>query len=199
MRIGASVLSGLISGLIASVVTVFVTYEITFKRIEEPKLILEKKKIAIEANKQILLLIPNVMTKCRAQSIDRFTLRIACNNKNLGQYHVKVKINNKIQLANKNDVSEKRYGGGFDISFPAEKNSYILSPNSESDLWFYIKFNKNKYPDGLVFDDTISLVDLDYSTYESAQSFITQQFPETQSMVLNVSKRSETIFVPVYK
>lgn len=199
MSIGASVLSGLISGLIASVVTVVVTYEITFKRIEQPKLILENKKVAIEANKQILLLIPNVMTKCRAQSIDRFTLKIACNNKNLGQYHVGVKINDKIQLANKNDISEKRYNGGFDISFPDEKNSYILPPNSEGDLWFYIKFNKKKYPNGLVFDDTISLVDFDYLTYESARSFITQQFPETQSMALNLSKRSEKIFVYVYK
>ncbi|GEM_PF-5361427 len=160
---------------------------------------LEKKKIAIEANKQILLLIPNVMTKCRAQPIDRFTLRIACNSKNLGQYHVKVEIKNKIQLTNNNDIYEKRYNGGFDISFPDDRNSYRLSPNSEGDLWFYIKFNKNEYPDGLVFDSIIPLVDLDYSTYESARSFITQQFPETQSMVLDVSKRSEKIFVSVYK
>ncbi|WP_216070185.1 hypothetical protein, partial [Acinetobacter oleivorans] len=70
---------------------------------------------------------------------------------------------------------------------------------SEGDLWFYIKFNKKKYPNGLVFDDTISLVDFDYLTYESARSFITQQFPETQSMALNLSKRSEKIFVYVYK
>lgn len=193
------VFSGILGGLLGSLLTVSATYLITFKKIEEPKLFLEKKKVYIEANKQVLSLMPNVETKCTAKSMNNLTLRVACHSKNSGQYNVKVRINDKVLLSNANDITERKYGGGFRISFPDDQKGYNLAPNSEGDLWFYINFDQKKYPHGLEFSNVLVLVDLNYLTSELAQKLIIQQFPETKDMVLETVNKKFQIFIPITK
>ncbi|MCH7395796.1 hypothetical protein MMP66_16200 [Acinetobacter dispersus] len=162
-------------------------------------MILEKKRIAIEVNKQVMDLIPNVNTVCEAQAVSSITLRVSCHTKNMGKYHVNVKIDEKILLSHSDDIAEKRYGAGFEATFPERKNSFVLPPSSEGDLWFYIKFENKKHPQGVNLKEVVSLVNFSYSTSDIARDFIINQFPETKEMIFKISNTTKRIFVIAYK
>lgn len=178
-------------------------YWITYKSIEEPKIKLEAektaieaKKAAIEAHKQALFLTPTVATNCQSRVIDSWTFRVGCNSKNTGMYHAVVKIDDVVLSVN-NDTNEAKYsnGSGFGVEYPNRKNMFLLSPGSDGDLWFYIKFDQKKFPSGIHATAYVARVSVNYSTIDEAKDFVVLQFPDLKSIVSRVASRNTEIFV----
>lgn len=197
---GVSTILGVVIG---ALLTIGANYWITYKAIEEPKIELEKaktsieaKKASIEAHKQALSLTPTVTTNCQSHAIDLWTLKVSCNSKNTGTYHALVKISDAV-LGVRADTSEYKYsnGSGFKIEYPHNKNMFLLSPASEGDLWFYVKFDQKQYPSGINFAELVSRVRVNYATIDEAKDFVVSQFPELKNIVSRVASRDTEVFV----
>jgi hypothetical protein len=196
-------LSTLAGVIIGAALTIGANYWITYKGIEEPKIELEKtktaiesKKASIEAHKQALSLTPTVSTSCNSYPIDAWTLRVSCNSKNTGTYHAFVKISDVVLSVN-TDTNETKYarGNGFTVAYPNNKDMFLLSPASDGDLWFYVKFDSQKYTSGVNAATLVSRVSVSYSTIDEAKNFVVAQFPELKDIVARVASRNTEIFV----
>jgi hypothetical protein len=193
-------LAGVVVGVASSVGT---QYWITYEGIEKPKIELENRKVdleirkvAIEANRQALALTPTITVTCDALNIDPWTWRVTCSAKNTGVYHADIKLQDA-QVYLSTDTKEILYesGNGFSVEFPHKKQSFRALPGAVGDLWFYIKFDHDKYKSGVQRTDLIARVNFRYTTIASAQTYVLKQFPELGEMVQDAAQSGYSILV----
>jgi hypothetical protein len=180
-----------LASVVVGAITVGFQYFVTYREIELPKIelesrriALEEKKVAIDAQKLAVGLTPNIETSCSAARQNAWTWFISCTNKNSGAYHVDVDIS-EVKVSINSETAEPMYesGNGFDVEFPQKKTGFRAAPNSDGLLWFYVKFDKQKYRDGINRSDMSARVYFTFATIDSARSYVMKTFPEVSSVV----------------
>lgn len=186
----------LVSGLAGVVVATVAQYFINYHFIEQPKIELENKKAALEAQKQALSLAPLVDSNCSSTRIDPWAWRIDCHSTNKGQYPATISIQ-KTTIHLSSDQNETLYseGQGFSTDFPNNKKMFMGPPGTPGgDLHFNLRFDKSAYPSGITRNDIIARVMFTYRAPDSAVQFVTAQFPEVQGILNDFSTNSALVF-----
>lgn len=186
-------LSTVFVALITSAIAMGGQYLITYKNIEEPKIKIEEKKAAIEAHKQALTLAPNITTLCKSNVVDPWSWRVVCSYKNTSTYAADIKFTD-IKVSVLSDPTEVKYENGFAIEHPNGMRSFRSSPGSERYMWFYLRFDKKIYPDGIQKNYLYARITHGFETIKSAQTYITGQFPELNGIILDIAQQSPTDF-----
>jgi hypothetical protein len=188
----------LTGGFTAALIGVAAQYFIAYKLIEEPKIEIEKRKVAIEAQKQSASLIPIFSNECSATAIDAWTWRLQCSNKSSGQYSAWVSISgvDLVPSANREAVVYSEQSG-FTISFPEDKKQYVAFPSSSGYLDLYVNLDRKRIPNGIARNDLVARVAFKYSTTDSAKKPYTSAFPEMQEAVEEMTTRYVRVYTPL--
>lgn len=185
----------LVGGLTASLIGVAAQYFIAYKLIEEPKIALEKNKVAIEAQKQSASLIPIFSADCSAKVIDSWSWHLQCSNKSSGQYSARVTIDgvDLVPATNRDSVIYTEQSG-FSVSYAENRKGYIAFPSSTGYLDLYITLDKKKIPNGLTRKDLVARVGFKYSTTDSAKKPYLKAFPEMEEAVEEMATRLVRVY-----
>lgn len=180
-----------ISGLAGVIVATIAQYFINYHFIEQPKIELEKKKVALEAQRQVLSLVPQIESSCGSTRLDTWTWRIDCHSTNKGQYPVIVAIEKTIILiATDHFGIPYDAGSGFKAVFPNNKNMFMATAGtSGGDLYFYLQFDKGVHPFGIVRTDIVAQVEFSYKSDDSAIRFVNESFPDVHEMLTKFSSK----------
>ena len=188
-----SLVSGLAGVIVASVAQYFINYHF----IERPKIVLENKKAALEAQKQALSLAPLVDSSCSSTRLDLWSWRVDCQSTNKGKYPAVISIE-KTTVHLSTDPNETLYqegNGGFNVDYPNDKKTFMGTPDTPGGyLHFNLRFDKNKYPSGMNRNDIIARVRFTYKAPDSAVRFVTDQFPEVRGMLNDFSTNASSVF-----
>lgn len=184
-----------ISGLAGVIVAAIVQYFISYHFIEQPKIELEKKQVAIEAQKQILLLIPVIESSCSSMRLDPWIWRVNCHSTNKGQYPAIVTIDKPtINIATDPIGFPYDAGGGFTADFPNNKNKFMATAGTPGgDLYFNLRFDKGRYPSGITRTDIVAQIKFSYKSLDSAVRFVNERFPEAHEMLTDFSSNSAVV------
>lgn len=201
----ASAWIGVVASLGGVLLGGLLQYFVTYKSIERPKLALEqsrvdleRKRASLEGHKLAMSLTPLVDTRCSASPMpDSITFRIDCSFKNSGFHHVQIAISD-IALRQLSDTSETLYPpgtGGYLVHHPNKKKSFQAPPGVEGDLWFYVVFDKQRYPQGVAANQIEVRVGCKFQTPQSVQQYVIEQFPELKAIVEDASTRGSMLRV----
>jgi hypothetical protein len=174
-----------LSGFVGALVAVFASYYY----IEQPKIELEQKKVALEAQRQTLLLVPQIESSCSSTRLDLWKWRIDCHSTNKGQYPAIVAIHNTtIQFVPDQTGFAYDAGSGFKTDYPNNKNMFLATANAQGgDLYFYLLFDKVKYPTGVARTDIVARVEFSYKSPDSVVRFVNEKFPEVSKILMDLS------------
>lgn len=171
----ASVFQGALAGIISAVLSILGTFFVTY-------LLIEKPKMAIQAEAEQVKLIPNISVECRSSIKDQWTWEIVCDTKNKGSYPAIVKIES-VKLAKADEYPSRQFymaGNGFNIVYQDGQDSYRSLPNGDGgELVAYVVLDKKVFPNGSGAVRLGSVVQMSYTTLPEIVDIVTSAYSRT--------------------
>ncbi|MDN7587266.1 hypothetical protein [Burkholderia seminalis] len=171
----ASIFQGAIAGVISAVLSILGTFLVTY-------LLIEKPKMAIQAEAEQVKLIPNISIECRSFVKDQWTWEILCDTKNKGSYPAIVKIES-VRLVKSDEYPLRQFyvaGNGFTVVYQDNQDSYQSLPNGEGgELVAYVVLDKKIFPSGSGSVRLSSVVQMSYTTLPEIVDIVTSAYSRT--------------------
>ncbi|WP_157659291.1 hypothetical protein [Burkholderia ubonensis] len=163
---------GVIAGLISAILSFAGTYFITYQLVEKPR-------VAIEAEKEQIKLIPNIEVDCRSIAKDAWTWEVKCETKNGGTYPAIVKIDD-VKVVRKDEYPLRQFystGQGFGVVYQDGQSSYRALPNDgKGVLTLYVILDKKLFPSGSGSLKMNSIINVSYKTLPEIVDTVTAAY-----------------------
>lgn len=176
--------------------TIAAQYFINYKSIEKPRIELEQKKAALEANKYALSVMPNVEVDCNSNVVSDKVISVNCKAKNNGAYPINIRFTEIIpRNINHRLLAPIEPSKWFNSVFTDDNNESRAYPNGQTSVDFFIVISEKNKPDGISSNHVAFSVKYEITTIPEATKLISDQFPETKNLIESLkSTKSQVIF-----
>ncbi|WP_155637434.1 hypothetical protein [Burkholderia cepacia] len=193
----ASVFQGAIAGVISAVLSILGTFLVTY-------LLIEKPKMAIQAEAEQVKLIPNISISCESIAKDQWIWEIVCDTKNKGAYPATVKIES-VKIVKPDEYPSRQFymaGNGFKIIYQDDKDSYRSLPNDDGgELIAYVVLDKKMFPNGSGAVRLNSVVEMSYATLPEIVDIVTSAYSRTidgDPAIIAKTGTRVTVYLPAW-